>query len=456
MTDPAGLFNPILISDEIARVTSSSNWVQKMVDVEVALAAVQADLGLIPTDAAEEIATLSNSHGIDPDELGRLARSSGTPVVPLVRLLGERLPETARAWIHYGSTSQDILDTATMLVAKEALALVLSDAISLCSKLSVLADENRTTLMVSRTLMQHALPYTFGLKCAVWLSGIVDAVDNLCQIYTNRLSVQVGGAGGTLAAFGGMGSDVAAKLGSALGLGVATVPWHALRGRVIELGNALTTLTGALAKIATDVSLASQAEVAEFSESQSGGGGSSAMPQKVNPVGSIVINACFRRCQGLNQTLVGSLIVENERGASEWQAEWQTLREILQLSGSAINRTVVLISNLSVNSSKMLENLNLSRGNVMSERLLLELSKNFGRTEAHDLVRSISMSSAKNGTSLLEELNVNETLRNSFTEEQIKNLLDPKTYLGSSDHFVTAAISQSSTSATKWASILGV
>lgn len=455
MVDPEGLFDPILVSDEIAQITSSSNWVQKMVDVEVALAKVQAEVGLIPKKAAEEISVLSSTHSLDPSELGRLARTSGTPVVPLVRLLGERLPESSRPWIHFGSTSQDILDTGTMLVAKEALNLILSDAVELCSKLSELADQHRDTLMVSRTLMQHALPYSFGLKCAVWLSGVIDAVDNLFYIYKNRISVQIGGAGGTLAAFDELGIDIASRLGAELSLNVPDIPWHSLRGRVVELGGALTLLTGALAKIATDVLLASQAEIAELSEALDGGGGSSAMPQKVNPVGSIVVNACFRRCQGLNQTLFGSLIAENERGASGWQAEWQTLRELLQLSASALNRSVVLISNLRVDGPKMLDNLYLSRGNVMSERLLLELSKTLGRTSAHELIRRVSMLSAENGTALSEELANNELFSKTFTSDEISDLLDPHTYLGSCNHLINSVISQSIAGRTRWTSVLG-
>lgn len=456
MTDPEGLFDPILVSDEIAQVTSSSNWLQKMVDVEVALAKVQADVGLIPKSAADEISVLSSTHSLDPSEIGRLARSSGTPVVPLVRLLGERLPESARPWIHYGSTSQDILDTATMLVTKEVLGIILRDAVALCSKLSELADEHRDTLMVSRTLMQHALPYTFGLKCAVWLSGVVDCVENVYRIYRDRISVQIGGAGGTLAAFNELGGEIASRIGAELGINVPVIPWHSLRGRVVELGGGLTLLTGVLAKIATDISLASQAEIAELSEALGGGGGSSAMPQKVNPVGSIVINACYRRCQGLNQTLFGVLIAENERGASEWQAEWQTLKDLLQLSGSALERSLVLISNLRINTSKMLENLYLSRGNVMSERLLLELSKTLGRTSAHELIRTVSMLSVENGTSLGEELAKNEMFSKAFTSDQVSSLLDPHTYLGSYDQLISSVISQSSAATTKWTSVLGV
>lgn len=436
MADPEGLFEPVLVSDEIARVTSSANWVQKMVDVECSLARAQARLGMIPASAAEAISLLASSHNLDPTELGRAARSSATPVIPLVRMLTAKLPKEAMPWIHYGATSQDILDTATMLVAKESLEVILNKLFELCSDLATLAERHRDTIMVGRTLMQHALPYTFGLKSAVWLSGILDSTWGLERIYTDRLAVQIGGAGGTLAAFGNAGTDVVTLVADDLGLNSARIPWHSQRQRMVELGSALVMVNGTLAKMANDIALASQAEIGELVESLGGGGGSSAMPQKVNPVGSIVVNAGFRRSQGLLVTLYGCLIAENERGAGEWQAEWQSIQELLQLCGGVVSRSLTMVDNLSVNESRMLDNLQLSRGNIMSERVLQAMTRLLGRTEAHDIIRQATIQSALNATALSDELQKVEAFSESFNSDQVQELFDPFSYLGSYNEFI--------------------
>lgn len=272
-----------------------------------------------------------------------------------------------------------------MLICKEAIELIFVDLISIGTTLSALAIENRNVPMVGRTLMQHALPTTFGLKATMWLGGVIAAGDSLARVYRKDLAIQFGGAGGTLAALGDSGIEVGEKVASLLGLRVPIMPWHAQRGRIADIGSSLTMVIGSHAKIATDVALGSQVEIGEISESLGDGGGSSAMPQKVNPVGAIVVNAAFRRAQGLLPVLFGCLIAENERGASEWQAEWQTLRDLIQLAGGASSRTAQTVSNLVLNKQKMLDNLELSRGNVMSERILLKLSELLGRTVAHDL-----------------------------------------------------------------------
>lgn len=436
MADPEGLFEPVLVSDEIARVTSAENWVQKMVEVECSLARAQARLGLIPASAAEAISLLANSHDLDPTEMGRAARSSATPVIPLVRMLSAKLPKEAMPWIHYGATSQDILDSATMLIAKESLQVILNRLFELCSGLAALTERHRETIMVGRTLMQHALPYTFGLKSAVWLSGILDSTLGLERIYVDRLAVQIGGAGGTLAAYGSAGIELIKLVADDLGLNPIGIPWHSQRQRMVELGSALVMLSGTLAKMANDIALGSQAEIGELSESLGGGGGSSAMPQKVNPVGAIVVNAGFRRSQGLLVTLYGCLIAENERGAGEWQSEWQSIQELLRLGGGSVTRSLTMIDNLSVDESRMLENLQLSRGNVMSERVLQSMTQLLGRTEAHEVIRVATVQSALNGTLLSEELQKVEAFRENFSSDQVQEMFDPASYLGSYNEFI--------------------
>lgn len=436
MQGSEGLFEPVLVSDEIASATSASNWVQKMVDVECALALAQAEMRLIPAAAAGEINELRHSHGLDATDLGRSARSGGTPVIPLVRLLSEKLSESSKPWIHYGATSQDILDSATMLICKEAIEVIFVDLVRIGKTLSELAKDNRNVPMVGRTLMQHALPTTFGLKASMWLGGVITAGDSLARVYREDLALQFGGAGGTLAALGDSGMAVGEKVADLLGLQLPMMPWHAQRERIADIGSSLTMVIGSHAKIATDVALGSQMEIGEISESLGGGGGSSAMPQKVNPVGAIVVNAAFRRAQGLLPVLFGCLVAENERGASEWQAEWQTLRDLIQLAGGASNRTAQTVSNLVINKQKMFDNLQLSRGNVMSERVLLKLSESLGRTVAHDLVREATQRSSLNQTTLSEELSKESVFQETFSQEEVNDLFDPMTYLGSAQSFI--------------------
>lgn len=442
MADPEGLFEPVLISDEIARITSAYNWTQKMVEVEGALAIAEGELGIIPSDAANQIASLVRTHGLNPTELGMGARLSGTPVIPLVRMLTDRLTEGARPWIHYGATSQDILDTATILVTREALSSIFSDLVKVGDTLANLADEHRNTPMVARTLLQHAVPMTFGLKAANWLEGVISGSISLANLYQNTLAVQFGGAGGTLASLGERGVEVGRKVAEILQLKLPIMPWHSQRIRISELSGAMTLVIGSLAKIATDVTLGSQAEIGEISESLGSGGGSSAMPQKVNPVGSIVVNACFRRALGLLPVLYGCMIAENERGAGEWQAEWQSYRDLLQLTGGAVNRSSVILTNLVINEQKMKANLSLSKGNVLSERVMLRLSEVLGRSVAHDLVRDATQRSSANQTFLADELAKNTLFTDSFSPGEITELFDPMTYLGSTQVFIDAVLSQ--------------
>ncbi len=454
MQGPEGLFEPIFVTDEMAPITSAQNWVQKMVEFECALAQAQAEVGLIPVQAANEISALISTHEIDATELGVKARSGGTPVIPLVRILTEKLSESARPWIHYGATSQDVLDTATMMIVREAVKLIYADLLQVGALLASLAQQHRRTPMVARTLMQHALPTTFGLKVANWLDGVVSASVPLEHFYAEGLSLQFGGAAGTLAALGDSGIEVGMRVASILGLSLPIIPWHAQRVRIAELGASLSLTVGSLAKISTDITLASQVEIGELREVQDSGGGSSALPQKVNPVGPIVVNACFRRMQGLLPVLYGCLLAENERGAGEWQAEWQTLRDLLLVTGVSVQRTSATLSNLVVDEIKMLQNLELDRGNVMSERILLMLSEVLGRSMAHDLVREATIRTVQNTSTLREELMKESVFRERFSPEDALRLFDPLTYLGSVEVFIDNALAEWKKSESNWQRIV--
>ncbi|NNN19759.1 MAG: adenylosuccinate lyase family protein [Acidimicrobiaceae bacterium] len=455
MDGPEGLFEPLFISDEMDPIVSAHNWVQKMVDVECAIARAQGELGVIPADAANEISRLASTHGLDPTELGRKARDGATPVIPLVQILTDKLPETARPWIHYGATSQDILDTATMLVVKDAIRLIAQDILEIGNLLGLLAERYRLTPMVARTLFQHALPSTFGLKAANWLGGVVSASTSLERFFRNELVVQFGGAGGTLAALDDRGVLVGERVASLLGLSFPAMPWHTQRIRIAELGGALALIVGAVAKIANDIVLAGQAEIGELSESQGLGGGSSALPQKVNPVGSILVNACFRRVQGFLPVLYGCLIAENERGAGGWQAEWPTLRDLISTAETSTKRSAMTLRHLVVDEAAMLRNLELGRGNVMAERVLLRLSEGMGRSAAHELVRDATRRSTKNQSSLIHELNQEAVFRESLSDDERIELFNPLSYLGSAQIFIDNALSQWQSASAGWNIIAG-
>lgn len=455
MEGPEGLFEPVFITDEMASVTSARNWVQKMVEFESALAVSLSQVGLIPREAAEEISRLSSNHNVTPTELGISARASATPVIQLVRRLASQLSDEASPWIHFGATSQDVLDSATMMVVRDAIRLLFGRLVEAGELLVSLADDHRQTLSVARTLMQHALPTTFGLKAANWLEGVAAATDDLARFYSTDIALQFGGAAGTLAAFGDRGVEVGSNMASILGLAFPAMPWHSQRVRIARLGTSLSILVGTLAKMGTDIVLASQLEISELSLTRAGGG-SSALPQKVNPVGPILMNACFRRVEGLVPILVGSLLAENERGAGEWPAEWESVRDILNLADASAENAVETLNSLVVHEDAMLRNLSLSNGNVMSERVSLVMGEFLGRTLAQDLVRAAALNCAENGTSLQDELMKMEEFREHFSDRDIAEMFDPMRYLGSAQEFIDRAITHWRSSLDNWKMIFEV
>jgi 3-carboxy-cis,cis-muconate cycloisomerase len=357
MTDPDGLFNGLFVPDGIRALTSDRAWLQAMLDVEAALAAAEAEAGIVPAEAASEIAAACEAERFDLGALGHEARLSASPVVPLVAALRDQVSERAAGYVHWGATTQDVMDTAAMLLSRRAVAWIdgeLDGVLELCARL---AEEHRATPIVARTLLQQALPTTFGLKTAGWLDGIVDARENLAHV---RLAVQLGGAAGTLASLGADGLRVLDLLSARLELAEPTVPWHTARLRVAELGGALSLLAGALEKVALDIVLLSQTEVGEVAEASGGGrGGSSSLPHKRNPVGSVLAIASARRVRGAASVLFASIAQEHERAAGAWQAEWVPLREALALTGGAVTSVREALDGLEVRPERMRENLEL-------------------------------------------------------------------------------------------------
>jgi 3-carboxy-cis,cis-muconate cycloisomerase len=342
------LFGGLYARGRVAAEVADAGWLRAMLDVEAALARACAAEGIIPAEAAEAVAAACRPEAFDVTELGRAAADHASPVVPLVRALRAAVPETARAAVHPGATSQDVLDTAAMLVAARALGPLLDDLAAAADAAAQLARAHRDAPIAGRTLLQPALRTTFGLKAAGWLTGLDEARRGLMALLDERLAVQMGGP------VGHRDPAVAARVAAELGLAEPVLSWHAIRTRPAALAAALGTAAGVLGKIARDVTLLAQGEVAEAREG--GGedrGASSAMAHKRNPVAAVSVLACAESTPGLVATLLAAMVQEHERAAGAWQAEWGTLTDLLRLTGSAAAWGRELLEGLEVDPERM-------------------------------------------------------------------------------------------------------
>ncbi|WP_328420993.1 3-carboxy-cis,cis-muconate cycloisomerase [Streptomyces sp. NBC_00443] len=394
MTSPdaeTGLLAPGWTGSPAASATGDSACLQALLDAEAALTRAQAAEGSVPAEAARAVTEAAEATRFDVRSLAERARGGGNPVIPLVADLTKAVGEEYGPYVHRGATSQDILDTATMLIAARTLDLVLADLDRTQQALARLAAGHRDTAMPGRTLTQHAVPTTFGLKAAGWRSLVLDARDRVAAV-RDSLPAQLGGAAGTLAAFGAYGADDPTSLPAAyageLGLRAPELPWHTLRTPIADLAGCLAFTAGALGKLAADVLTLSRTEIAEVAESS--GGGSSAMPHKSNPVRSTLIASAARRAPQLAATLYGSMAAEDERPAGAWHAEWEPLRDLLRLVGGAARDAVELTEGLRVAAEVMREHLDLTHGLIVSERLSAELAPVLGRARAKELLTRLA------------------------------------------------------------------
>ncbi|CCH33372.1 3-carboxy-cis,cis-muconate cycloisomerase [Actinosynnema sp. NPDC047251] len=428
------LFGPLFTDPAVEAEISDRAWLRAMLDFERALAIVQARAGIVSEAAARMVVTAIDVGRYDPAALGEAALTSGTPVVPLVKAIGAHVTAEGRTAVHNGATSQDVLDTALSLVAFRALGPVLDALAGVAGECERLARRHRDTLIAGRTLAQHALPTTFGLKCAGWLVAVDEAADALDRVRERRLAVQFGGAAGTLAAVAD--PDLTDQLAAQLGLAAPLLPWHTDRTRVAELACALGGVSGVLAKIAQDVVLLAQTEVAEVAEGE--GGTSSAMPHKHNPVRAVLVTAGTRRVPGLVSTVLSSMAQEHERAAGAWHSEWQTVTELLRLVGGAAHGVRELLSRLRVDPDRMRRNLELTGGLLMAENVAGRLAARIGRTEAQELVAEVCRAAALNGRTLRQALLAD--LRIDLSEQAVDEALDPAGYVGSAGEFVDRAL----------------
>jgi 3-carboxy-cis,cis-muconate cycloisomerase len=436
-----GLFGPAFSTDAMRTATSDRAWLQAMLDVEAAIAAAEAKVGLIPEQAASAIAGCCQADRFDVDAIGRGTVSAGTPVVPLVRALTGAVPADAARYVHWGATTQDVVDTAAMLLCRRGLDLLVDGLGSVARRCAELADAHRATVMPGRTLLQQALPISFGLKAAGWLVATVGARDRLADLRRRGLAVQLGGAAGTLASLGPSGVEVLHHLSIVLDLPEPPLPWHTHRGRVAEIGAGLAVAAGAMGKIAQDVALMAQTEVAEVAEpSGPGRGGSSTLPHKRNPVGAMEASACVRRVHALVGVLMGAMVQEHERAVGAWQAEWETLPEALRLTAGAVDRVRDVLEGLHVFPDRMRANLEATHGLVMSEHVMMVLAERIGRPQARDLVEAACARAAETGRHLREELLAEPAVSAHLSPAEVDAALDPAGYLGSADAFVDRAL----------------
>jgi 3-carboxy-cis,cis-muconate cycloisomerase len=437
------LFAGLFAHGETAAEVSDAALVEAMVEVEVALLGALADVGLAPRESADELAeALASGHLVlDLDELGRATGEQGTPVPGLLRALRLQLSEAASAHLHKGATSQDVIDTAMMLVSRRALEHTVADLSAAADACADLAQRYREAIAPGRTLLQQALPVTFGLKAAVWLSGLDGALAELRGVRDHGLAVQFGGAVGTLASLGDRGLEVAAQLGDRLQLPVPDLPWHTVRLRPARIAAALGATLGVIGKIGRDVVLLAQSEVAEASEGGGAGrGGSSTMPHKRNPVGAIALLACAERGPGLVATMMAAMIQEHERGAGGWQAEWETMLELLRLTGSAAAIARELLAGLVVHPDKMRGEMDLTGGLVMSESVVAALSQPLGRPEAQALVEEAARRSVDERRGFREVLLELPEVAAGLGPDGLDEALDPAGYLGVTAQLIDTAL----------------
>ena len=432
------LFAGLFAHGDAASHVSDRALLEAMVEVEVALLQALADLDLVPVEAAHELsdAVASRRLDLDVDELGRATGEQGTPVPGLLKALRRQLSPTASAYLHKGATSQDVIDSAVMLVSGRALDRILADLSGAADACAALALRHRDAIAPGRTLLQQAIPVTFGLKAAQWLSGLDAVVGELSAVRERELAVQFGGAVGTLANLGERGLDVAAGVARRLGLPEPDLPWHTIRLRPARLAGALGGALGLLGKIGRDVVLLAQTEVAEVAEGGGGGrGGSSTMPHKRNPVGAVGLVACAQRGPGLVATMLAAMLQEHERGAGAWQAEWETLLELLRLTGSSAAIARELLVGLEVDPEKMRLDMDTTGGLVMSESVAAALAPSLGRSDAQELVERAARRSVESGRGFREVLLELPEVSEGLGADGLAAALDPAAYLG-----VTAAL----------------
>ena len=443
------LFDKLFRYEPIDRIFSDQAYIQSMLEFEAALARAEAKVGVIPAADAPIIAAACQADQFKIEELATQAALSGNVAIPLIKQLTELVAKQnkdAARFVHWGATSQDAMDTAVILQLRRALELLDQDLARLTTTLAAFADKYRSAPIAARTWMQQALPTTFGFIVAGWLDAILRHRARLSDLRARNLALQFGGAVGTLAALSARGPAVAKALAEELRLPLPPIPWHSHRDRIVEIAAALGLCTGTLGKIARDISLHSQTEIAELAEPVAEGrGASSTMPQKRNPITCATVLAAAQRVPGLVSTMFSSMVQEQERGLGGWQAEWETLPQIVCLSGGALHHLSEMLLGLHVDAKRMLKNLDATHGQIFAEAVTMALGNHIGKMPAHMLIENACKKARVEHRHLREILREDPGLHAYLTPADLEGLFNVQNYLGSAEEFVSRVLAEVTT-----------
>jgi len=439
-TSLSPLLAPMFSSGPMRAVCNDVAYLQAMLDFEAALARAEAAAGVIPQSAAAPIGQACKASAFDLAGLAEAATRSGNLAIPLVKALTAAVartdPEAAR-FVHWGATSQDVIDTATMLVLRSGIDVLRDDLDRAITGFAKLAQAHRNTAMVARTWLQHALPMPFGLKLAEYAAALSRSRTRLKRLAQDGLALQFGGAAGTLAALADKGLAVAEKLSGELKLPLPEAPWHTHRDRIAEAASVLAILAGSCGKIARDVSLLMQTDVGEaFEPAGAGRGGSSTMPHKRNPVAAASALGAATMAPNLAATIFAAQLQEHERSAGPWHAEWPTLPTLLLVTSGALAATVDLAEGLEVDAMRMRQNLDATGGLIMAEAVAMALAEKLGKSEAHHLVEAASKTAVAEKKHLRDVLAADSNVSAQLSADQLKKLFEPMAYQGASQTLI--------------------
>jgi 3-carboxy-cis,cis-muconate cycloisomerase len=443
----ARLISCLATTPALAEVFSDESVMRAMVEFEAALARAEASAGIIPKNAAKVITKCAASPKIDLGALADAAFRAGTPAIPLVKALTEQVRKTnpdASRFVHWGATSQDVADSAMSLLLKRAESILSSDLTRLEKALTKLTNSHKGSVMLGRTLLQPAPPVTFGLKAARWLGSVRRGKRKLAHAFQAAAVLQFGGASGTLASLGNRGTDVIKVLGKELGLKTPPAPWHTERDQLANLICACGVLTGSLGKMARDISLLMQNEVAEANEPGGAGrGGSSTMPNKRNPIACALTIAAAHRVPGLVSSFLSAMLQEHERAVGGWQAEWPIVAGVIQSTAVAVSSLAELSEGLTVDTEKMRSNVAATNGLIFAERAMMLLGSKIGRDTAHRILEAATKRSLAEGRNLAAVLADTPEVTMHLKPAELKQLEVPEHYLGSAEIFRKALAADS-------------
>ena len=439
-TSLSPLLAPMLSSAAMRAVCDDAAYLQHMLDFEAALARAEATTGVIPARAAAPIANACKASSFDLADLAEAATRSGNLAIPVVKALTAGVAKAdadAARYVHWGATSQDVIDTATMLTLRAAIGALLPDIDRAIAGFAKLARQHRDTAVVARTWLQHALPMPFGLKLAEYAAALHRSRTRLQRLHNEALALQFGGAAGTLAALGDKGLLVAERLAQELKLPLPDAPWHTHRDRLAEAASVFAILAGTCGKIARDVSLMMQTDVAEaFEPSGEGRGGSSTMPHKRNPVAAATALAAATMAPNLAATIFAAQVQDHERSAGPWQAEWPTLPMLQLVTSGALAAIVDIAEGLEVDAARMRVNLDATRGLIMAEAVTMALAEKIGKSEAHHLVEAASKRAVTDKQDLRDVLTKDPKVAAHLSGDKLTKLFEPMAYQGASQALI--------------------